>query len=259
MLLRQVFLGLLVLCMSVAARAQEPAGESVGPSPSPAVEAAARDLFDRGTEAWDAGRFDDALSLWEQAHDLAGWPRVLFNIASAHDRLGHGPEAIARYEAFLAAVPDAPNREATERRLEELRAVEREPVPAPWSEVVDPTPPPLSPPARGPDYLLPAVVLAGAGALGLGGIVTGAWALSLRADLDGRCPDHVCDPSALPDLDLMEALSITTDVLFAVALVGGVAGVVTLVIASTEVLAGAARISARVTCGPLGCELTGRF
>jgi tetratricopeptide (TPR) repeat protein len=80
----------------------------------------ARSAFQAGREAFDAGRWEEALGHFEKAYELSPRPMLLYNIAKAQDNLGQLREARATYKRFLAAVPDASNRGAVERRVSEL-------------------------------------------------------------------------------------------------------------------------------------------
>jgi hypothetical protein len=77
----------------------------------------------------------------------------------------------------------------------------------------------------------------GGGAL-IAGAVTGGLAVSLRSDLDDRCPDKQCPPDAHDDLERYQALRVPTTVLLvggAVLVAGGVVLVLTAPKPQTEV------------------------
>jgi tetratricopeptide (TPR) repeat protein len=86
-----------------------------------ALDMEARALFDAGRVAFVDERYDDALGYFQRAHELSGRDELLYNIASALDRLDRDPEALVQYEAFLTAVPDAENRTDVELRVRLLR------------------------------------------------------------------------------------------------------------------------------------------
>jgi tetratricopeptide (TPR) repeat protein len=81
----------------------------------------ARALFDAGHTAYDAGRFEQALRYFREAYELSHRPALLFNIASAADRLLEIQTAIDAYQAYLDAMPNADNRELAMARIEFLR------------------------------------------------------------------------------------------------------------------------------------------
>lgn len=93
---------------------------------APREQNEARSLYDAGAVAFSDGRFETALSRWEESYELSERPELLFNIGTAHDRLGHDSEAVQYYRRFLQEVPDATNRNYVERRVAVLEAREPE-------------------------------------------------------------------------------------------------------------------------------------
>lgn len=80
----------------------------------------ARRNFAKGEKLFALGRFDEALVHYEKAFEARPLPGFLFNIAQCHRNLGHIDEAIFSYRKYLRLQPDADNREAVERQIEEL-------------------------------------------------------------------------------------------------------------------------------------------
>ena len=99
------------------ARAAEPAEPAIDPR----LDAEARQLFLAGEAAYDAGRYESALEHFSRAYALTGRPGLLFNIGSVTERLRRDDEALRSYEAYLEAMPDAPNRPFVESRIAFLR------------------------------------------------------------------------------------------------------------------------------------------
>jgi tetratricopeptide (TPR) repeat protein len=97
----------LALVCSAVAEAQELSSE----------EQQARAIFEAGRTAYEAGRFEQALRYFDESYELSQRPALLFNIASAADRLQMNERALASYRAYLEAVPDANNRELAESRI----------------------------------------------------------------------------------------------------------------------------------------------
>ena len=120
MLPRMRLLCWLFMLWATPALAQEVSGEA----PSDTDEQAARGLFAQGTEAFDDGRNREALSYFEQVHELTGRVELLFNIGLAHQRLGNVVAARDHYERYLLARSDAANRADVEERIAELNALE---------------------------------------------------------------------------------------------------------------------------------------
>ncbi len=93
-------------------------------------------LFRQGKEAFDAGRLQEALAAFTEAHELSSRPELLLNMAQCERGLGRIQEAIRLFERFIAEAPDHRLRPAAERTLEELRTD------APKAFTAQPTPKP---------------------------------------------------------------------------------------------------------------------
>jgi len=134
----------LVVCLgSVAVTGFAHAQVQQEASPESRVEEA-KALFTAGRAAFDAGRFADALRHFEQAYEVSQRPALLYNIGLAHDRLRSDEKALAAFEAYLAALPEAPNRAEVETRAQALRdAIARD------SETAAPVPTPAETAAAG--------------------------------------------------------------------------------------------------------------
>lgn len=91
------------------------------PAPDSHFDEEARQVYLAGVAAYDAGRYEAALEYFSRAHALSGRPLLLFNIGSVTERLRRDDESLAAYEAYLEAVPDAPNRAFVESRIVFLR------------------------------------------------------------------------------------------------------------------------------------------
>jgi tetratricopeptide (TPR) repeat protein len=147
----------------------------------------ARAEFQAGRESFDAGRWEEALTHFEKAYELSPRPVLLYNIAKAQDNLGQLRDARATYKRFLAAVPDASNRGAVERRVAELEIeIQRLPpevaTPAEAAKAAEPAPDatasPLAPeePARDDRIHKKWWFWTGLGAVVAGGVVAGVVA-----------------------------------------------------------------------------------
>jgi hypothetical protein len=62
----------------------------------------ARIAFAQGVEAFEAGRFDEALRHFLQAFQLRPHPTVRVNLASSYAKLRRAPAAVMHYRAYLA-------------------------------------------------------------------------------------------------------------------------------------------------------------
>ncbi|MCC6873508.1 MAG: tetratricopeptide repeat protein [Sandaracinaceae bacterium] len=132
-------------------------------------DAQARALFDAGRTAYDAGRFEQALRYFQEAYDLSRRPALLFNIASAADRLLMVDRALEAYRAYLQAVPNAPNRELAQSRITFLESHRGTALPTPQQAAQQAQPPPTEPPATSQQQAPLTPAPAG------GGDVTGEW------------------------------------------------------------------------------------
>jgi tetratricopeptide (TPR) repeat protein len=104
---------LLVLCCTVAiaprtARADDPATRS------------AHRHFDRGEKLFALGKFDEALDEYQKAFDAKPIPDFLFNIGQCYRNLADYDQAIFSYKKYLQLEPDAPNKDAVDKLIEEL-------------------------------------------------------------------------------------------------------------------------------------------
>lgn len=143
-----LFVGVLLLGLASAARAQESGATHVASAGDRTEEA--KGLFSAGRAAFEAGRYADALGHFERSYAISGRPALLYNIGVAADRLRADAQALDAYERYLREVPDAENQAEVEKRVAALReARERQrasatPVPAVVAR--PPGPPPAPPP-----------------------------------------------------------------------------------------------------------------
>src|SRR6187551_2120899 len=103
---------LLVVCFAVAA-------PSVAHADDPATRAARRH-YERGEKLFALGKFDDALEEYQTAFDAKPLPGFLYNIGQCYRNLGDYDQAIFSFKKYLKLEPDASNKEAVERLIEEL-------------------------------------------------------------------------------------------------------------------------------------------
>src|SRR5213596_3204433 len=83
-------------------------GVSAGAEPQNGSERTrARELYRRGTTAFDLGRFDDAVRDYEAAYELTENPALLYNIAQAHRFAGRPEKALHFYHSYLRNLPNA--------------------------------------------------------------------------------------------------------------------------------------------------------
>jgi tetratricopeptide (TPR) repeat protein len=104
---------LLMVCFAVVAPARAAFADD------PATRAARRH-FERGEKLFALGKFDEALEEYETAFDAKPLPGFLYNIGQCYRNLADYDQAIFSFKKYLKLDPDAGNREAVERLIEEL-------------------------------------------------------------------------------------------------------------------------------------------
>ena len=104
---------LLMVCLAVAVPSRPVQADD------PATRAARRH-FERGEKLFALGKFDDALEEYQTAFDAKPLPGFLYNIGQCYRNLADYDQAIFSFKKYLKLDPDAPNREAVERLIEEL-------------------------------------------------------------------------------------------------------------------------------------------
>lgn len=90
-------------------------------SPARADRAEAMLHYEQAMAHYNAGRFEAALLLFEQAYDEDPTPTLRYNIAQSHWKLGHTEEAIQNYQQYLTMQPDDADRVLVEKRIAQLR------------------------------------------------------------------------------------------------------------------------------------------
>lgn len=79
--------------------------------------------YERGVEAYSAGRFKDAIDLFLQADALAPSAALSFNIARAYEKIGDDAATLQWYRDFRRRAPDAKNGPEVDGRIRALEAV----------------------------------------------------------------------------------------------------------------------------------------
>jgi tetratricopeptide (TPR) repeat protein len=83
----------------------------------------ARQHYAKGKQAFDLGKWDDAIAEFEAAYKLRSDPTFLFNMAQAYRRKGDLQRALDLYKNYLIENPETPKRDDIEKRI---RALEKE-------------------------------------------------------------------------------------------------------------------------------------
>lgn len=122
----RIVLSLLFLVSSTAfAQDEETPVEPTTDAPAEADLEKARLLFQNGSTLFKEARYGDAITAWNQAYELTNKPELLFNIASAHERLGDYDKAIDVLNSYRAFAT-AEEKGELERRINNLDRLDRE-------------------------------------------------------------------------------------------------------------------------------------
>ncbi len=84
----------------------------------------ARRLFKQASRAYSAGKYSKAADLFLQIHAIVGDPALLYNAADAFEKARVIPKAVANYQAYLAAKPNAPDRKPVEAKITAMKNTE---------------------------------------------------------------------------------------------------------------------------------------
>jgi tetratricopeptide (TPR) repeat protein len=104
---------LLMVCLAVAVPSRPAHADD------PATRAARRH-FERGEKLFALGKFDEALEEYQTAFDAKPLPGFLYNIGQCYRNLGDYDQAIFSFKKYLKLEPEAQNKEAVERLIEDL-------------------------------------------------------------------------------------------------------------------------------------------
>lgn len=97
---------------------------AAGQEPPPSrAEDVARNLFEAGRAAYDAGDYREALELFQRAYEHSDRPRLLYNIGQSADRLRMDRTALAAFRRYLELVSEADNRVEVENRINALSII----------------------------------------------------------------------------------------------------------------------------------------
>jgi tetratricopeptide (TPR) repeat protein len=222
---------------------------------------AARGRFDAGLAFYEDGRFEEALVDFEAAWQLSQRPEMLINIANAAERALKFDVAIEHLQLFLERSPNAPDREAIERRIARDQSTLAR-ANAPVSSLTTPAgsnvAPAADPPSGGGAPVAAIVTLGAAGALAIGAVITGLVAHGTYSDLESACPGGVCPPDRQSDLDSGETMALVSTVLTGLAVVAGGVGLVLLFVGGSDDEAPADRARLELAPGPTPLGATAR-
>ncbi|MDD9939312.1 MAG: tetratricopeptide repeat protein [Myxococcales bacterium] len=121
MRLLAALLALSIASLPTAAAAQQ---RTPGVHHGPSLDDDARAVFAQGREAYEVGRYAEALERFERAHSISGHPELLFNIGLAADRLREDERALDAFIRYLEQTPDesSEHRDQVKARVAALRS-----------------------------------------------------------------------------------------------------------------------------------------
>jgi hypothetical protein len=79
-----------------------------------------RELFERGQDAYEAGKYELAASEFRAAYAVRPAASLLYNQAVCHERLGDPSRAVQLFRGYLDDAPRASDRAAVEKRIADL-------------------------------------------------------------------------------------------------------------------------------------------
>lgn len=187
----------------------------------------AREHYLRGQRYYSEGDYKTAISEFQRAYDLSGRPKLLFNLANAHERLANYEQAIALLRTYAKTVPsyehDAIARRIRniEKRADEnsLKDVPPNPATSDGGDVNALEPSPLDTVSLAPSTSDTASgstlgwVLVGTGVvLAAGGAASGFLALNARDDANALCQNGHCSENAMSAIDDDKLYSTVSDI-----------------------------------------------
>jgi tetratricopeptide (TPR) repeat protein len=112
----------LLLSVPLPALAQNP-GSAPDPTTEEGKRAEGKARYERGVEAYSAGRYKDAIDLFLQADALAPSAALSFNIARAYEKISDDASSLQWYRDFRRRAPDAKNGPEVDARIHELEGI----------------------------------------------------------------------------------------------------------------------------------------
>lgn len=202
---------LLVLLLGPA-WAQEAPDTSERAVASESDRARAVELFENGRTLFEEGNYQAAVAAWRRAYELTREPKLLFNIASAHERAGEYEQALEALNLYRA-LGQIEDPETLQRRMRNLEAQRDRAARDAAAAVAPASGPTAPPPSRSKASRVAGLGLVGVGATTLvaGGVMAGlAGAASGRAR--SNCLSDLCLDTAQRDLDSARQLGVGADI-----------------------------------------------
>lgn len=249
-----------------------------------AADQRARELFVQGDAAYAEGRYEQALTAFDEAHRLSARPQLFYNISNALERLARYEEAAVALEKYLAG-GKVKDRDVIQKRLENLqkraadqraereKAANEEALAAKEREEAEQkrrdaerTQREAPPPREEPSSVVPWVLVVGGAAVFATGAVFGGMTLAARGDASDGCADggggHLCSAEARSALDREKTFGVVADVGMVTGLVLSGVGVTWLLTRGSSGRASApasAQVGVRGFANGGGLQLGGTF
>jgi tetratricopeptide (TPR) repeat protein len=77
----------------------------------------AQAAFDRGQQAYNAGRFTEAAHAFAEAYEQKPFPQFLYNIGASYDKAGDTQRAVQNYQLYLSMNPNANDADRVRKRI----------------------------------------------------------------------------------------------------------------------------------------------
>lgn len=114
--------------------------------PAGAAEPSARELYERGTQAYRESRHDEAVALFRKAFEIEPHAELAYDLGRAQEAAGHLRSAVQSFREYLRLAPDAKDRTVVERRIENLERRFDAPGPPPNPSAAGPARPAITGP-----------------------------------------------------------------------------------------------------------------
>lgn len=122
--MRQPLLALIVIAVSLTGLAGGAFADDGDNLSSEERAEKVESLAAKGAEAYQAGDYDEAIALFEEAHDLEPVPNLLYNIAKSYEKKEEYNKAVDYYREFaISPDVDSDARATAIERIESLRQI----------------------------------------------------------------------------------------------------------------------------------------
>lgn len=238
--------------------------EALADDPSDVDIAEAERLFKQGEDRYGRGDYAGAIGAFERSYQLSKEPLLFWNLANAHERLGHLEKALDYYRRWRAVAPAEEHDlidqriENLERRIEAAKAAEAPKGAGKGAKAsgagagagdapgVVASPRAKGEEEEGPGLSVPGVLLTGVGLVAVGtGVALDLLAAGRRPDTAMACRAsagrEICIDSARSDIETSNMLAIAGDVTWIAGAALAGAGIFLLLTHGGEAEAGARR------------------